>query len=407
MRLLFLSHEIPSPTVSDTRPLYHEIRHLSVQYGHDITLISFASDRSRAEDFEFLKSICSFEDPISIESSPLKKLLLKKVKNSVLNLPKNIKHGLLVNELDYFYDYRMDRKIKEASEKKNFDLIISTRQMANYVVDVNVPKIVWPFDAMHEARRQVFMNSGGLEKIVYGLRYMLNRSYEKRIYEKFDACLVVTELDKELLQSLNPLIRCVVIPLGVDINYFSPVYTEEWQSCLILLSALQYPVHVASVVYFYKEVFPLILRESPNLKLYIVGRDPVKEIVDLSADPLVRVTGYVNDVRPYVAKSTVFIAPIIFGTGMKTKVLEAMSMGKAVVTTTIGAQGIAFRNRVHLVVADSPRKFAKETVSLLADRGMRTTLGANARNLIEEEYSWETVTKVLNELIINILSERG
>jgi glycosyltransferase involved in cell wall biosynthesis len=364
------------------------------------------SERSRAEDFEHLKNVCSIENPIKIQWTSLKKLLLKAVKNSILNLPRNLRHGLYVNELDYYYDNRMDQTIKEALKKNNFELIFSTRQMANYVVDVDIPKIVQPFDAMWEWHRQIFANSRGLKRIAPGIRYVLNRSYEKRIYEKFDRCLVVTQRDKELLESLNPRIRCTVIPIGVDVDYFSPIDINEEPSSLTLLARLQYPAAIANVFYFYNEIFPLILREKPDVKLYLVGRDPAKGIVDLSADPSVCVTGYVNDIRPYLAKSTVFIAPEILGTGMKYKVLEAMSMGKAVVTTTLGAQGFDVRNREHLVVADTSHEFARETVSLLTDRRTRAALGANARKLVKEQYSWEAVAKMLNELLVDIYSER-
>ncbi len=407
MKLLFLSHEIPSPAASDTLSLYHLIGHLSGRYGHKITLISFASERSRDEDFVHLKTVCSVENPITIHWSAVKKLLLKAVTNSVLNLPKNLRHGLLLSELDYYYDRRMDQTIKEALKTNNFDRIFSTRQMANYVSDVDVPKIVQPFDAMYEWHRQVFANSGGVKKIASWIRYVLNRSYEKHTYEKFDACLVVTQLDKELLESLNPRIRCAVIPVGVDVDYFSPVDKNEESSCLVFVSKLQYAAAIANVLYFYNEVFPLILKESPEVRLYLVGRDPAKEIVDLSAHPLISVTGYVTDVRPYVAKCTIFVAPIILGTGMKYKVLEAMSMGKAIVTTTTGAQGIAVRNGEHLVVANTSREFARETVSLLSDRSKRATLGANARKLMEEQYSWETVAEAVNDLLINVVSGQG
>ena len=407
MKLLFLSHDIPSPAASDTLPLYHLIRHLSALFRHDITLVSFASERSRAEDFEYLKSICTIENPIRIQWSEFKKLSLKAAKNSVLNLPKNVKHGLLVNELDYYYDHRMDQAIKEALKKNNFQLIFSTRQMANYVADVDIPKIVQPFDALSEWHRQVFATSRGLKRIVYWIRYALNRSYEKRIYEKFDVCLVVTQRDKELLESLNPRIRCTVIPNGVDVDYFSPIEIDEEPSSLTLLARLQYPVAIANVVYFYNEVFPLIRQENPNVKLYLVGRDPAEEIIDLSIDPSVSVTGYVKDVRPYIAKSTVFVAPETLGTGIKNKVLEAMSMGKVVVTTSLGAQGILVRSGEHLVVADTSNEFAKETLTLLTDRRLRETIGANARKLVEEQYSWEAVTKVLNELLVTVLPKRG
>ncbi len=407
MKLLFLSHDIPSSAASDTLSLYHLIGHLSAQYGHDVALISFVSERSRAEDFEHLKDVCSIENPIRIQWNSLKKLFLKAVKNSILNLPRNLRHGLYVNELDYYYDYRMDRMIKEAIKENKFELIFSTRQMANYVVDVDIPKIVQPFDAMWEWHRQIFANSRGLKRIAQGIRYVLNRSYEKRIYEKFDRCLVVTQRDKELLESLNPRIRCMIIPIGVDVDYFSPINVDEKPSTLTLLARLQYRAAIANVVHFYNRILPLIRCENPDVKLYLVGRDPAKEIVDLSADPSVFVTGYVKDVRPCLAMSTVFIAPEILGTGMKYKILEAMSMGKAVVTTTLGAQGIPVRSGEHLVVADTPNEFAKETVLLLKDPRMRETLGANARKLVEEQYSWEIITKALNELLINIVSERS
>jgi glycosyltransferase involved in cell wall biosynthesis len=354
-----------------------------------------------------LKNLSSIANPIKIRWSSRKKLIIKAVKNSILNLPKNLSHGLLVNELDYYYDYRMDQTIKEALKKNKFELIFSTRQMASYVVDVDIPKIVQPFDAMWEWHRQIFANSRGLKRIASGIRYTSNRLYEKRIYDKFDRCLVVTQRDKELLESLNPRIRCTVIPIAVDVDYFSPLDINEEPAALTFLARLQYPVVIANVLHFYKDVFPLIRRENPDVKLYLVGRNPAKEITDLSTDPSVSVTGYVNDVRPYLAKSTVVIAPEILGTGMKYKVLEAMSMGKAVVTTTLGAQGIAANNREHLVVADTPADFAKATLSLLTDQGLRAPLGTNARKLVEEHYSWEAITKEVNQLLVDIVSERG
>ncbi len=131
----------------------------------------------------------------------------------------------------------MDQTLKEVLKKNNFDLIFSTRQMANYVVDVDTPKIVQPFDAMSDWHSQVFANSKGLERIVY-IRYGLNRTYEKRIYEKFDACLVVMQRDKQLLESLNLQIRCTVIPVGVDVDYYARRLIEAHYSWDVVTKTL-------------------------------------------------------------------------------------------------------------------------------------------------------------------------
>jgi sugar transferase (PEP-CTERM/EpsH1 system associated) len=406
MKLLFLSHDIPSPAASDSVSLYYLIRSLSTIYGHHVTLISFVSERSRIEDLELLKTVCSVENPVPIHWGSLGTLLLKAVGNSLLKLPCNLKNHLLVNELDYYYDRRMDQLIREALKTNQFDLIVSTRQMASYIVDVHTPKVVQPYDALSEWHRQVAASSRGLKRIQASLRSALNESYERHIYVKFDACLVVTEQDKQRLESLNPRTRCIVIPNGVDTDYFAPINVDEQPSCLVFVARLKYAVPIANVLHFYNEVLPLIRHENPDVKLYLVGRDPAEAIRALSADPSVNVTGYVEDVRPYVAKSTVVISPDTLGTGIKNKVLEAMSMGKAVVTTKLGAQGIAVRNREHLVVADTPSDFAKETLSLLTDRSTRATLGANARKLVEEQYSWDSIAKTVNQLLTNIVSEK-
>ena len=403
MRLLFLSHELPSPIDSETLPQYYTIPFLSKLFGHDITIISFASQFARNEDLDHLRTFCTVENPIKFHKSAQKKLLSRRaIKNAVQNFPKDLRLRLFVNLLDYYYDRRMDAAISKAIDNNNFDLIVSTRPMASYVVEAATPKIVQPLDAAYEWHRQVFEKSTGLRKTSFGVQYALTRLYERRIYEKFDACLVVTQLDKALLESLNPRIRCNVIPIGVDVDYFSPGALHAQPSCLVFVSNMREPSAVAHVLDFYREIFPLILRENPDVRLYLVGR-PSREITSLSSDPSVTVTGYVNDVRPYMAKSTVFVAPEVLGTGMKNKVLQAMSMGKPVVTTTAGARGIAAKSGEHLIVADNFDDFARETVSLLNDQSFRHRLGAHARSLMKERYSWETVSNTLNEVILNVL----
>jgi glycosyltransferase involved in cell wall biosynthesis len=309
-----------------------------------------------------------------------------------------IKGKSLPNLLDYYFNLHMRDKILECLIEEKYDLIYCARTMANYVQDTNIPKVVQPFDATYEWNRQMFLNSKGMNKAIYYIMYKMAKSYESTSYKKFDACLFVTQKDKELINNISPKTNCVVLPNGVNTQYFKPIDVAEDFPSLVYVSDMSGYTTIENVHFFYNEIYPHIQKEIPNTKIYLVGRNPAKEISNLASDSNVIVTGTVDDVRPYIAKASIFIAPMIMGTGIKNKVLEAMAMGKAVVTTTIGSQGIDGISGKDFLVTDDPSKFAKFTVQLLRDKNFRELLGDNARTLIEKSYSWEITAKKLNEL---------
>lgn len=407
MNILVLTHDVPTPSRSDVLPFYHLIKYLST-YNHKLTLISFTTNK---EDYtcylEELSKYCSVYSIYFSKNSSIYTQIFYTFKNMVHGayFVDKIKGKSLPNLLDYYFNLHMRSKILECLNDEKYDLIYCARTMANYVQDVQIPKVVQPFDATYEWNRQMFSNSKGITKAIYYIMYKMAKSYESTNYMKFDACLFVTQKDKELINILSPKTNCVVLPNGVNTQYFNPIDVVEDFPSLVYVSDMSGHTTIENVLFFYNEIYPYIQKEIPNTKIYLVGRNPAKEISDLASDSNVIVTGTVDDVRPYVAKASIFIAPMIMGTGIKNKVLEAMAMGKAVVTTTIGSQGIDGVSGKDFLVTDDPIKFAKFTVQLLKDKTLRESLGANARTLIKNSYTWEVSAEKLNKLFYSIIED--
>lgn len=399
MNILVLCHDIPSPTFSDTLPVYHLIKSLHLECNHNIDVICFDCGNTKADKTieKFIKG-----DPIqfSDKNSISKDFLVTLVNMFRLsNLKHKINSKILPNLLDFYYKPEMDKKIKSALKESEYDLIYLTRPMASYVVDLNIPKFIQPYDAVYKWHEQIYKSSKGIKKAVYGILYSMTKYYEKNVYNKFDSCLVVTEESKKLLKLLNPNLNVQVIPNGVNLDYFKPMEIEEDFPSLIFVSDMSTSPTPENVLHFYENIFPLIREKVPKIKLYLVGRNPVKEIKELSVDPSIIVTGYVDDIRPYLAKASIFVAPMIMGTGIKNKVLEAMAMAKPIVSTEIGVEGINGKSGTNFMVTDKDKQFAEYIIDLLNNKELKEYIGFNAHDLIEKKYSWKLMSKKFNELI--------
>ncbi len=405
MKVLALSHDFPSPSFSDTLPMFYLIKHLSSLYDYEITLITFLSEKVESRYIGELGHYCSIETPIrTCRNKPIYRQIFRTIKNAfdIRNLSKKATIGIYPNLLDCYYSYEMHKKIENTLKKEKYDIIYSSRPMANYILDAGIPKVIQPFDAVHEWHRQVCLATRGAKKLVYRMTYILTKVYERQLYTKFDACLVVTQNDKKLLNLLCPEINCIVLPNGVDTEYFRPMNLQEEYPSLVFVSNMSGHPTIDNVLYFYNNIYPTIRKEIPEIKVYLVGRDPAKEIVALKSDQII-VTGYVDDVRPYLAKSSIFIAPMILGTGIKNKVLEAMAMGKPVVTTSVAIQGIDAVQGRDVFTTDNPHEFAEYVVELLNNKRLREKLGRNARRFIENKYSWKKMAEKLDQIFKDIV----
>ena len=203
--------------------------------------------------------------------------------------------------------------------------------------------------------------------------------------------IAVSEDDCRRLAALAPGANIDWIPTGVDIDYFSPAATLERPAHLVFSGSMDWHPNEDGVRYFVGEILPLIRAEIPGATFSVVGRNPSAELRAISAAAGVEVTGTLDDIRPAMAQASVCVVPLRAGSGTRLKIFEALAMGKAVVSTTLGAEGLEMESGRHFVAADGARAFADAVVALVRDDDRRRRIAAAGRALVEARYSWAQV----------------
>jgi glycosyltransferase involved in cell wall biosynthesis len=266
--------------------------------------------------------------------------------------------------------------------------VVHVRQlpMAAYASDLGpTPRLLELIDA--ETLASARDRAGTLRARIRG---RVARAIERRAVRPFPIVTVVADPDAAALRHLVPGTRVEVIPNGVDAGRFQP-RTELMpiRGSVVFVGAMSFPPNVAAVSWFVAEVLPHLRAVRPDVTVTIVGRDPDPTVVALAADPTVTVTGSVDDVRPFLARAAVVVAPMVSGSGIKNKILEAMAMQRPVVATSLAAEGVAATPGRDLLVADGAPAFAAAVESLLADPGLAASIAAAGRALVETRYTWE------------------
>lgn len=229
------------------------------------------------------------------------------------------------------------------------------------------------------------------------LDYLKLSRYEKKIIKKYDCCFV-SKMDRDFLTKRN---KGNVISNGVDVNYYKNINKGEIKNSIIFTGNMDFKPNIDAVLYFNKYIFNKLKRRNPSIKWYIVGANPANEIKNLHDGKNKIVTGFVKDIRAYISKAQISVCPMVSGAGQKNKILEAMAIGKPIITTRLGTGGIDYKKTV--CIADSPNEFIKEIERLLRDGKLIKKLGKESRRFIEEYCSWDNCTKRYEQLYDRLL----
>ena len=276
------------------------------------------------------------------------------------------------------------------------------------------PIIPWKFPApkvifTHNVEAQIWQRHyraahNPIWKIVAWREYRTMERAERKYLNKADHVLTVSDPDRDFFCCFLDPSKVTVIPTGVDTEYFHPVPGSEHPHRLVFTGSMDWMPNEDGIVYFVREILPLIRQQVQETTLSIVGRRPSERLKSLAGKiPGIEITGRVEDIRPYVQTAAVYIVPLRIGGGTRLKIFEAMAMGKAVVSTTLGAEGLPVRDKKDILLADDPQRFADAVVQLIQSPGLRAQMRLAARSLVEGEYSWTAIGTRFEEVLERVV----
>jgi sugar transferase (PEP-CTERM/EpsH1 system associated) len=305
---------------------------------------------------------------------------------------------------------RLHRRLQELCRGPDRPDIVhlDTIALAPYACDcAGVPCVL----AHHNVESQLMRRRAEHERGLAARAYVRSQArrlerYEAETCSRFAVNIMVSDADARTLAEISTGAHTAVVPNGVDTHYFAPRGDQQSPS-VIFTGGMNMFANRDAVEWFLDEVWPEVLREVCDAQFVAIGQRPSPMILAMAAaDPSVKVPGHVPDVRPWVGPAAVFVVPMRVGGGTRLKVLDAMSQGKALVVTRLGAEGIEAEDGRHLVLADTASDFARRVVELLRDPGRRQTLGAAARQRVEERYAWPVIGRRLVEAYATAIEAR-
>jgi O-antigen biosynthesis protein len=307
---------------------------------------------------------------------------------------------------DEFLTPEMEQAVDRCLEEEDYDLIqLEYTQMACYAKRAKgIPTLLTKHEVDFAAcLRRAGQETNAFKRARWFYNYLQVLDREIKLTKKADAVICMTDKDAlELHKFCNSVPTCV-INTGVDLEYFTPPEQPAAAPRLVFVGAFQHYPNVEAMTYFCREVLPLARKEMPGTEMYIVGSHPPPAVTALGEIPGIHITGFVPDVRPYMAKSSIYVVPLRLGVGIRGKILEAWGMGMAVVSTSVGCAGLRFENERNILVADTSEQFAAQILSLLNNPVYRQHIGEEGRKTAEQFYGWDKSVQQLDALYRHFL----
>lgn len=376
---------------------FHTIREL-VNKDHKVTLVCFIKDND-------YKNVKNLKKELDID------LNYVKLDITIFNLIPRIYHTLFSRYPYYMrsmYQKDFKKMLKTILIDSSFDLAyIYDRSMILYVNEISdLPKILDSVDSQSLNSLSGLKSSDNIvHKIFWYISYIKSKNLEKSIYSLYNHVITISERDAEQLRNISNL-KILSIPSGVDLSYFKPSNVEKIPYSLTFLGAMDAFSNQQAVFYFINEIVPTIKQSFPSLKLFIIGRNPPDEILKLHDNINTFVMGYIEDIRSYIDKSEIIISPLKMASGLQTKILVAMAMNKPIISTneSIG-EIINVIDGNDIIIASNNKEFAQKIINLFSNKDLLNETGKYGRDIIKENYSWDSLGNKLNIIIQDLLEK--
>lgn len=397
MRILFVTPYVPSRI--RVRP-FHLIKSLAA--AHDVSLISLVCDEYERELVREVADCCS-----SIDLVPLPKW--QAYANCLLALP-----SLLPLRVAYYQSPTFIRRIRQIVRERNIEIVhgelIKVAPTLQAVQpQEHVPVVYDSVDCISSYLRQQWKVAHKfLPKAFIYTEWKKMQRYEPRALATFDRVIITSARDRDHLIQLGELPEHIhVVPNGVDTEYFTPPVAPREADTLVFCAKMDYYPNFQAMLKFCQEVLPRIWEQRPQVRLTIVGNNPPPVVRALSADRRITVTGYVPDIRPYLSKAAIALAPLFVAAGVQNKVLEALAMGAPMVATPYACGSLQIENETHLLIAEEPQAFAEAVLKLLRNSQLAQSLGDTGRYYIEKHHSWADAANTLTDLYSSLVAKQA
>jgi len=406
-RILFLSQCLPFPPHSGvTKRTYHILQELQREF--DVTLIAFSRRVHQADAASVARAAEALRRELSDVADPIRIKSDYSVGRKLLSHARSI----LSREPYIFYEYGdplFGQELQRAIVRTPPDLI-HLDSMDLYRWLPSIPAL--PTACTHHSIESELLRLQGdhfpnrLVRSYMNHQADLLEKVERRLCPRFDLNVMMSEADAERLNALRGSARTAVIPNGVDIDFFRPDDSAKVVEGRVAFLGPTYMFpNRDAVEFFLRDAWPLIRQRCRESTFHLIGKNSVEEKARFETHPGVTCNGHVPDIRPHFAEAAVSVVPIRVGGGTRLKILDAWAMGKAVVSTTVGCEGLQTVDGLNILIRDDPTEFAKAVVQLLGDRDLRERLGREARKTTEELYAWRVVGRRLVALYRGLLSE--
>ena len=379
---------------------WHLMRHLAAR--HDIAYLSF-SDTSQTEEHRIgMCEVCQRLE--TVPRTDAAKGTLRFYADAARYVVDPVPYAVAkYRSADYA------RRLQELLQTSSFDAVVCDflPPLVNMPRDLPCPAILFTHNVEAEIwRRHAETAANPVARQLLAQQWQRMLRFEREALARFDLVLAVSEADRGTFERLYPgALRAPVhvVQTGVDTQYFRPASdTPARRAHLVFTGSMDWLPNEDGMLYFVRDILPLVRQAEPGATLSIIGRAPTPAVRKLAEQHGVEVTGSVDDVRPHVAAGSVYVVPLRIGGGTRLKIFEAMGMGKAVVSTTIGAEGLPVTNDADIVIADEPATFAAAIVRMIRDDAARTRLQDAARRLVVERYDWSAVAQDFEDALARV-----
>jgi polysaccharide biosynthesis protein PslH len=404
MRILIVSPWYPWPPFDGGRiRVLETLRYLSRR--HQVTLLATVMSAEEADDGGRLREICEH-----VETS----VLSQRAWPVARRLAKGVLSRMPVVQ-NFYHDARLAERLRQLTWQHNYDIVqIEFSYAASYVRAVDPGCGARTVLSMHNVEARRFGREANLglrvdRRFAAAWDRTFHGLWEEQAIRTFDGIVSVSESERAWVLERVPEAVVELVPNGVDTEQFRPQGPPDPRTspCIVFTGAMHYPPNVDAALWFSERIWPKLRRLAPDLCFEIVGRDPHPRVVALGRTPGAVVTGQVADVRPHIARARCVVVPLRSGGGTRLKILEAMAMARPVVSTALGAEGLAITPGHDILIADDAEGFATHVLDLLGSPERAALLGQASRRLVETRYRWSRCLEGLDRLYERLLRRRA